>query len=351
MLGHIDATRTNRLFALGETSTSKRGTTVYELNPTTLDPIREFTLEGLYRVSDLAYDGVNLYARTVQFGPIWALDPETGAVRHKIDHVGISLFSDLAYYDSLLVMQSGVFGNELTFFDPFDGSIVETLTTDIDPDARLTGLVGVESLGSLFATYTKTDVENQLRTWLVEIDRATGEVINGSFIAPSGVSSLAYANNRIYTYDYGNGELRIIDPATHAQYNVQELNNEDYISIAGDGILYDPRADQRADQYTIDLMPGQQFKFLCIKTGYSSVNNLHLTWRVTDPSGEGVPIKQRYDGLTYIAPRAGTYTIEVFGWSGSGDYLLAVTPAPYLAGDLNYDGFVGLADIDILLNH
>ena len=59
--------------------------------------------------------------------------------------------------------------------------------------------------------------------------------------------------------------------------------------------------------------------------------------------------------LTYVATDAGTYTIRVLSEGDTdGEYLLLVDAAlssPRFAGDLDGDGYVGLDDLDIILNN
>ena len=86
-------------------------------------------------------------------------------------------------------------------------------------------------------------------------------------------------------------------------------------------------------------------------------HNLDPAIRVLDPNGLEVAFDDNSAAdsnnasLIFTATIAGLYTIEVQATAGSGEYLLHVDTDHVLLGDLDNDGFVGLADLDIVLGN
>jgi Big-like domain-containing protein/pre-peptidase len=356
VLGHLEVPRPDRLFALESPSPVFPGYSAYELDPLTLEPIREFQLEGGVYAADLAYDGINLYARSSQNGPVWMLDPDTGALRHKIDYVNSSPFGSFASYGGQLVLRAGSL-NQLWFFDPYDGAVERELELAVEPSITFRGLVGAEPRDSLFASYREYVPDADYLTRVVEIDAATGQTLNSFTIEQADVSSLAYVSDQLYAYSIYTGELGIYDPANGQLVSMSELPGSRIGWIAGDGVV--PR--DVPDRYTLDLKSGQQVT-LSIGTpfdapGRAGSNSLDPAIRVLDPNGVEVAFDDNgaADGknamLAFTAVAGGIYIVEVSAVDGAGEYLLNVDRAPFLFGDLTGDGFVGIEDMNVVLGN
>ncbi|MEZ6190592.1 MAG: pre-peptidase C-terminal domain-containing protein [Phycisphaerales bacterium] len=356
VLGYVQSPRPDRLFALSRPSPAAIGLSVYELDPLTLETVHEFSLENGIYAYDLAYDGINLYARSQQNGPVWTFDPESGALLHTIDFVNISLFSDLASYGGLLVQQTGANTNQLTFYEPFDAEVLRRLDLADIPQVRLEGLVGAEPRGSLFVTYREYVPETGNVTWVAEVDAVSGQTLNSFSIDQANVSSLAFVADQLYAFTSHLGQLGIYDPSTG-----QPLSPPQYIglygAIAGDGVV--PRLTP--DRYTLDLQAGQSVTLSTTTpfdvAGKAGANILDPALRVLNPNGEEVAFDSSgaVDGkntqLAFTATTAGAYTVQVLAEAGYGEYVLNVELAPFLPGDLDHDGFVGIEDLNTVLGN
>jgi hypothetical protein len=356
VLGYVQSPRPDRLFALGRPSPSIIAQTVYELDPLTLEPIHTFSLETGIHAYDLAYDGINLYARSLQNGPVWTFDPESGVLLHKIDYVNFSLFSDLASYGGLLVQQTGSAANQLTFYEPFDAEVIRQLDLAGVPQVQFDGLVGAEPRDSLFVTYREYVPKTGYLTWVVEIDAESGQALNSFTIDQANVTSLAFLADQLYAYSSQGGQLGIYDPST-GQPASSPLSTGLYVAIAGDGVV--PRLTP--DRYTLDLQAGQRVT-LSTTTPFDTLskagaNGLDPALRVIDPNGVEVAADSNgaTDGkntqLSFTATAAGVYTVQVLAETGYGEYVLNVERAPFLPGDLDRDGFVGIEELNIVLGN
>ncbi len=106
------------------------------------------------------------------------------------------------------------------------------------------------------------------------------------------------------------------------------------------------------DWFSFQAQTGYGYTFQTVLNGLTdSVLTLYdqdgTTVIAFNNDAPGIGLASRID---WTAPSPGTYYIEVSGFSSNtGTYSLNITETPPIQGDLNLDGFVGIADLNIIL--
>ncbi len=347
---------------------------IYEYDPYT------FTRSGLAlavdtsllassSLSSLAFDGQTIYVGTLPdysdgYTSLLAYDVDSGELvgSYEADVLFNTTVEDVAAFgDRLVTFDSQTM--QLLLVDPDDPSSLTQIDVDIEWDSYYPlsvywmSIAGAYSRGSVFLTFNRYPYDANLKIY--EVDATSGQLLNTFAVSPSSystssdINSLAYLDGRLYVtsqyaesitaYDVNTGEL---------------LAREGTIGEVGGG---DAAWMNQPDTYSVTLYANQQVTLSTLapfdEAGGPSSNNLDPVLRVFDPEGNEIAMDNNSaaDGknaiLSLTATVAGSYTIEVSAVSGTGEYLLQVDREPYLAGDLDGDGFVGLADLDIVLGN
>lgn len=349
--GLLQSPGPERLFASSYSRSSSNGIQIFELDPVTFQELDTFYIKGPYYADAIAFDGVHLYAQYIEPTGIWVFDPDTGQTIRKIEPTTNSSAYGIATYGGMLVQQDQ---QGLIYIDPYSGSIVDQVPLSI-PYGFSTALTGAEPRGSIFLASYTPGTDNS-RT-IYEVDAQTGEILNTISNLSPGIRSLAFVDGKLYAYDqYQYTTIQVYDPDTSQLIDTYTITKRSfYRAIGGDGLV--PRSDQ--DQYTLTLGAGEQVA-LSTATPYDHpdatlLNSLDPALRVLDPNGVEIAFNNSSatDGknasLSFTATVAGVYTVEVLSESGTGEYLLTAERLPGLTGDLDADGFVGIADLNIVL--
>jgi pre-peptidase len=350
-LGNLQTPGPERLYAIDRYSS--QFPMIVELDPLTLEPIDQITLEENFTAGNLAYDGINLYILDSRGSVIQVIDPDAGSLRHMIIPDVTSPLRGLAAYGGDLVSQAK--SGELVFIDPHTGTIKREVELS-DNFYSIDALAGAGPRGSIFVA---DQIEgSQLIYAIYEIDAQTGQTLNAFSTTQYTIRSLAYQDGKIYAYADRTRNLGVYDADTGQLISlVGSVRNQPYSVIGGDGIV----PSTPLDRYTLTLAAGEQVT-LSTDTPFDNpagipLNSLDPALRVLDPNGVEVALDDNgaADGknalLSLTATEAGVYTVEVSAVSGTGEYLLDVDRENLLAGDINGDGFVGITDLNILLGN
>jgi hypothetical protein len=363
-LGYLQTPGAPRLFAMtGQVFFPFLTPSIIELDPVTVQPINRFTAGGTPGaipggVNALAYAGGALYAGALPSdnvppgpGAIYTLDPDSGAMvsSFSTDQIGVDRAHLLAAFGNELVVQDS--GGDLVFIDPTGVTVTRRVSPPGIGYAEV--IAGAADRGSLFlADFASAGV-----TPILEIDAFSGALINSYSILQGRVDSMAYIDGRLYAYDTVSDLVTIYHPDTGTLTGSGSLEALTVAGIGGDGVS----SAQDADQYTLDLRPGQQVT-LRTTTPFDHpaavpLNSLDPVVRVLGPDGVEAASDDNSaaDGknalLTFTAVAGGVYTVEVLAAGGVGGYLLNIDRAPFLFGDLTGDGFVGIADLNLVLGN
>ena len=361
-LGRLQTPEDEKLFAIGR---GKNPAVLYELDPDTLQPINETPIGDLgYIYGDgIAYDGVYAYTPSTRFTGYYVIDVEQGAIDHTVDMASYSTSSyDLGYYDGQLIRFSSSYTDPaIVFFDPQTGRITSELSIESQEYAYYYALAGAEPRGSIFV-YSYLEISGMVS----EIDVATGQVINSFAVTGTRADSMAYLDGKVFLYDLYQlsyitsydadtgqplGTVVPIDESGPAGYYMT------YYAVGGDGLA--PRTE--SDQYTLSLGAGDTVT-LSTTTPFDDPagltgNSLDPAIRVYDPNGVEVAFDDNSaaDGknasLVFTAGQAGTYRVAVEAVSGMGEYLVDADVDEALPGDLDGDGYVGLNDLQLILDN
>ncbi len=342
-----------RLFAMPYFG-SQGSAIVYELDPDTLQVINTVLTEAPYSLSALAYDGVYLYGTYIEPTGIRVINPDTGDLIRTIAPPGSYSGRALATYNNQVVLLQGEL---MTFLDPESGEVVRQLSVDFDmlSDAFI---AGAESRGTIFvATFLSGASDARV---VYEVDAETGQTVNTFGQLSASLSGIAYQDGKVYTF-IDQYTMEVYDPDTWQLLGTYQIDSKNsrygFRAIGGDDVL----PNLPVDRYELTVDAGE-YVTLSTETPFDHpagmpLNDLDPMLRLFDPSGAEVAYDSNgaSDGknavLSFTAVVGGVYTIEVSAASGSGEYLLNVDRTSSLTGDLDGDGFVGLADLDILLGN
>jgi Bacterial pre-peptidase C-terminal domain len=363
-LGSLRTLGAERLYALSNQGGFGSPGRITELDPTTLSVVNTFETTivdeqfgSTIRLTNITYDGQYLYGwSSFTRDVVYILDPDTGDQLGSLDiraMTGAFLASDIGSYRGELVVVLSNAPGSLVFIEPSTRQITRQLPTGLP---RITAVAGAVERGSIF-------VENifgplGFPSEFHEIDAETGTIIN-SFPGITGtpIQQLAYADGHLFAPIFGGESIIVLDPDTLAEIPVAPSEFVFATSLGGDGVA----PIQDADRYTLSLLPGAG---ITLSTGTPfdhpaglPLNSLDPAIRVLDPNGVEVAFDDngQADGknslLTFSAVAGGVYTIAVSAVSGTGEYLLNIDRTPFLFGDLNGDGFIGIADLNAVLGN
>jgi hypothetical protein len=369
-IGYLRASGAPRLFATqGNLGYPYATETIIELDPVTLEPINQFTVGGapgviLGGVNALAYAGGVLYAGILPNdgnppgpGKVYALDPDTGELIGSFSTASLGPgagFQLAAYGDELILDSSGgqePSGGIIGFVDPISGLLTRQINTPAI--AYPLSIAGAPDRGTLFLS----DYGNSSTTNVYEVDAMTGALINTLVLTQGHTSSIAYLNGRLVANSRNLDLVSAYDPDTGTLLESVSYPYNFLTDVGGDGVS----PDQDTDRYTLNLQAGQRVT-LSTSTPFDHPSNptgsaIDPALRVLDPNGVAVAFNANGapDGknatITFTASAGGAYTIEVSAESGHGEYVLHISHAPFLAGDLTGDGFVGIEDLNTVLGN
>ena len=191
----ISTANQQRLFATTSVNTQF---VIAEIDPTTGTVINSFPAPVAQGVSDgLAFDGTNLYYLSGSVAPntLYALDPDTGALRYTYTLPANSFRDGLAYLNgSIYISEWSSLDQDITIFNLATGTVIGTLDIDgANPGApRIKGgLAGITHPDALLVTSEETDQ-------LLVINPATGVISNTLSYGRDGTLGVAVANGLIY---------------------------------------------------------------------------------------------------------------------------------------------------------
>ncbi len=312
---------------------------------------------GLFLAQNVTSDGAYIFAHSSR-GLTYVIDPNSGEVIDNINIQSQSLPRYIGYYNgeliTLEVANDGA--KHILFVNPQTGEVTHQLDLPSNSDITYYDLAGAATRGSIFIVAREVDSYH-----IEEYDVATGQRVNRFALLFDGLATLAYVDNKVFSLNYLERTIRAYDPDTGqllASHTYSEASIADRVmAIGGDALL----PVMPTDRYSLTLNVGDSAT-LWTETPFDHpsgipLNDLDPAIRLLDPLGNMVAFDDNSaaDGnnasLSFTATIPGVYTIEVQATAGSGEYLLQVDADRVLLGDLDGDGFVGLADLDILLGN
>jgi hypothetical protein len=349
-----------RLFAVADDGTSS----IVELDPTTGAEIHRFAApESVSQGPDgLAYDGNSVYyINGFSTHNLWALDPDTGAVRSStLITAGSGSYDGLAALNGKVYITDYGFGRVLEF-DPGSHTVTRTIdVAGLNPGVFLVGgLACITGPNALIAT-------SNFGQRVVEIDLASG-LVTRSFPTSNTYYGVAVENGQLYLgTPFGAVDVYARDGtflrSFATPYGVSALGGDD--------------VGTAQDVYRLTLDGGKKIEVSTLTPADGTgefVNNLDLMVSIFDASGQLVATAdntatdgRNVDALKYTVPKngGGTFYIVVAPSTATphptqGEYVISVdsagiTPLAFQVTSVNPpDGSLmrfGPSQVEIKLN-